>query len=167
MKHTIWFNGLSGSGKTTIGKDLVKYFEDQGERVFLLDGDVLRDRLNRDLGFSVEDRLENIRRASEVARILNQNNVIVIATFITPTNEMRDSIWLNIPDVKFVHLETPLDTCEERDVKGLYKKARAGKIKDFTGIDSPFEDMPEAWLTIDTTNETVEQSVQKIVNKLK
>jgi len=167
MKHTIWFNGLSGSGKTTIGKDLVKYFEDEGERVFLLDGDVLRDRLNRDLGFSVEDRLENIRRASEVARILNQNNVIVIATFITPTNEMRDSIWLNIPDVKFVHLETPLDTCEERDVKGLYKKARAGKIKDFTGIDSPFEEMPEAWLTIDTTNETVEQSVQKIVNKLK
>lgn len=166
MKHTIWFNGLSGSGKTTIGKKLIEHFEQQNKSVFLLDGDVLRDGLNKGLGFSVEDRIENLRRAAEVAKILNQNGVIVIATFITPTNEMRDKISEIIPHVKFVHLETPLDTCEERDVKGLYSKARSGEIKDFTGIDSPFEEMPNAWLKIDTSNEGIEKSVKKIINKL-
>lgn len=166
MKHTIWFNGLSGSGKTTIGKKLIEHFEHQNKSVFLLDGDVLRDGLNKGLGFSVEDRIENLRRAAEVAKILNQNGVIVIATFITPTNEMRDKIIQIIPNVKFVHLETPLDTCEKRDVKGLYAKARSGEIKDFTGIDSPFEDMSDAWMKIDTTTETVEESVKKIIDKL-
>jgi adenylylsulfate kinase len=166
VKHTIWFNGLSGSGKTTIGKKLVEYFENQNKKVFLLDGDVLRDGLNKGLGFSVEDRIENLRRAAEVAKILNQNGVIVVATFITPTNEMRDKIANIIPNVKFVHLETSLEECEARDVKGLYAKARAGEIKDFTGLDSPFEDMPHAWLNIDTTNETVEESAKRILNKL-
>lgn len=166
MKDTIWFNGLSGSGKTTIGKKLIEHFEHQNKNVFLLDGDVLRDGLNKGLGFGVEDRIENLRRAAEVAKILNQNNVIVIATFITPTNEMRDKIAEIIPNVKFVHLETPLEACEERDVKGLYAKARTGEIKDFTGIDSPFEDMPDAWLKIDTSKESVEESVKRIVVKL-
>jgi adenylyl-sulfate kinase len=166
MKHTIWFNGLSGSGKTTIGKKLVGYFEHQNKKVFLLDGDVLRDGLNKGLGFSVKDRIENLRRAAEVAKILNQNDVIVIATFITPTNEMRDRIAEIIPSVKFVHLTTDIEECEKRDVKGLYVKARAGQIKDFTGIDSPFEDMPDAWLRIDTGNETLEESVKRIINKL-
>jgi adenylyl-sulfate kinase len=166
MKHTIWFNGLSGSGKTTIGKKLVEHFEHQNKRVFLLDGDVLRDGLNKNLGFSVEDRIENLRRAAEVAKILNQNGVIVIATFITPTNEMRDNIKKIIPGVKFVHLVTPLEVCEERDVKGLYAKARAGEIKEFTGIDSPFEDMPHAWLNIDTSTESPEESAKKILHKL-
>lgn len=166
MKHTIWFNGLSGSGKTTIGKKLVEHFEHQNKRVFLLDGDVLRDGLNKGLGFSVEDRIENLRRAAEVAKILNQNGVIVIATFITPTNEMRNKIAEIIPNVKFVHLTTPLKECEKRDVKGLYAKARAGEIKDFTGIDSPFEDMPNAWVKIDTTSESIEESAKKILHKL-
>ena len=166
MKDTIWFNGLSGSGKTTIGKKLVEHFEQQNKKVFLLDGDVLRDGLNKGLGFSVEDRIENLRRAAEVAKILNQNDVIVVATFITPTNEMREKIAEIIPSAKFVHLTTPLQECEKRDVKGLYAKARAGEIKDFTGIDSPFEDMPNAWLSLDTSNQTVGESVKCIIEKL-
>ena len=132
----------------------------------MLDGDVLRDGLNKNLGFSVEDRFENLRRAAEVAKILNQNGVMVIATFITPTNEMRDNITKIIPNVKFIHLATDLETCENRDIKGLYAKARAGILKDFTGIDSPFEDMPHAWLNIDTGVETVEESAHKIIHKL-
>lgn len=163
---TIWFNGLSGSGKTTIGKKLIEHYEHQNKKVFLLDGDVLRDGLNKNLGFSVEDRFENLRRAAEVAKILNQNGVMVIATFITPTNEMRDNITKIIPNVKFIHLATDLETCENRDIKGLYAKARAGILKDFTGIDSPFEDMPHAWLNIDTGVETVEESAHKIIHKL-
>jgi len=163
---TIWFNGLSGSGKTTLGKKLVEHYKKKNKKVFLLDGDVLRDGLNNNLGFSIEDRQENLRRAAEVAKILNQNSVTVIATFITPTNEMRDSIAEIIPDVKFVHLCTSLETCEKRDIKGLYAKARSGEIKNFTGIDSPFEDMPHAWLNIDTGVETVEESVTKLINRL-
>lgn len=163
---TIWFNGLSGSGKTTLGNKLVEYYEKQNKKVFLLDGDVLRDGLNSNLGFSVEDRHENLRRAAEVAKILNQNGVIVIDTFITPTNEMRDSIAKIIPDVKFIHLCTSLETCEKRDTKGLYAKARAGELKDFTGIDSPFESMPHAWLNIDTGVETLEESLTKLINRL-
>lgn len=164
--ETIWFNGLSGAGKTTIGEELEKYYKHKNKRVFILDGDVLRDGLNVNLGFSVDDRMENLRRASEVAKILNQNGVTVIATFITPTNEMRYMIKSIISKVKFVHLETPLDTCEERDVKGLYAKARTGEIKNFTGIDSPFEDMPDAWMKIDTTNLSVEETVQMIIHEL-
>ena len=165
---TIWFNGLSGSGKTTLGKKLVEHYKKKNKKIFLLDGDVLRDGLNSDLGFSVEDRHENLRRAAEVARILNQNGVMVIATFITPTNKMRDSIAEIVPNIKFIHLCTELQVCEERDVKGLYAKARAGLIKDFTGIDSPFESMPHAWLNIDTgiKFETIDDIVARIINRL-
>lgn len=164
--ETYWFNGLSGSGKTTIGTELVKDLEKKNKKVFLLDGDVLRDGLNKNLGFSVWDRHENLRRAVEVAKLLNQNGVTVIATFITPTNEMRDSIKEIMPDVKFIHLSTDLETCEKRDVKGLYAKARSGEIKNFTGISSPFEDMPNAWLNIDTNELTIEETVSKIINQM-
>ena len=164
--QTIWFNGLSGSGKTTLGEKLVEYYTKQNKKVFLLDGDVLRDGLNNNLGFSIEDRQENLRRAAEVAKILNQNGIIVIATFITPTNEMRDNIAKIIPNVKFVHLCTSLEVCEKRDTKGLYAKARAGELKDFTGIDSPFEPMPHAWLNVDTGVETIEEAVTKLTNRL-
>jgi len=163
--ETIWFNGLSGSGKTTIGKKIIEYYEHKNKKIFLLDGDVLRDGLNNNLGFSVEDRLENLRRAAEVAKILNQNGIMVIASFITPTNEMRDIIQTIIPKVKFVHLNTPINVCEERDVKGLYAKATAGELKNFTGIDSPFEPMPHAWLNVNTDLESVEESVRNIINK--
>ena len=163
--ETIWFNGLSGSGKTTLGEKLIEYYEKKNKKVFLLDGDVLRDGLNNNLGFSIDDRQENLRRAAEVAKILNQNGVMVIATFITPTNDMRNSIIDIIPNVKFVHLSTSLETCEQRDVKGLYQKARAGEIKSFTGIDSPFEDMPDAWLNIDTGETSIDEAVQMILNQ--
>ena len=163
---TIWFNGLSGAGKTTLGIRLVRHFEQQNKKVFLLDGDVLRDGLNNNLGFSLEDRTENLRRAAEVAKLLNQNNIMVIATFITPTNEIREMITKIIPNIKFIHLCTSLEVCEKRDVKGLYVKARAGLIKDFTGIDSPFEEMPHAWLNIDTGVETVDEAVLRIINRL-
>jgi len=164
--QTIWFNGLSGSGKTTLGEKLIEYYKKSNTKVFLLDGDVLRDGLNNNLGFSIEDRHENLRRAAEVAKILNQNDVMVIATFITPTNEMRDMIAQIIPNVKFIHLCTSLEICEKRDVKGLYAKARAGEIKNFTGIDSPFEPMPNAWLNVDTGVETIEEAVLRIINRL-
>lgn len=164
--ETIWFNGLSGSGKTTIGKKLIEYYGEEHKKVFLLDGDILRNGLNNNLGFSIEDRQENLRRAAEVAKILNQNGIMVIATFITPTNVMRDSITKIIPNLKFVHLNTTLETCEKRDVKGLYVKARAGKIQNFTGIGSIFEDMPNPWLKLDTNTMTVDETVTIITNKL-
>jgi len=163
--QTIWFNGLSSSGKTTLGEKLVEYYKSKNKRVFLLDGDVLRDGLNNNLGFSIEDRQENLRRAAEVAKILNQNSIMIIATFITPTNEIRDNIIKIIPDVKFIHLNTSLETCEKRDVKGLYAKARNGEIKNFTGIDSVFEDMPNAWLIIDTDKVTIDEAVAIIINQ--
>jgi adenylyl-sulfate kinase len=163
--ETIWFNGLSGSGKTTLGKKLVEHYEKENKKVCLLDGDVLRDGLNNNLGFSLEDRQENLRRAAEVAKILNQNGVTVIATFITPTNEIRKMISEIVPNIKFVHLNTSLETCEKRDIKGLYAKARAGQIKNFTGIDSPFEDMPDAWLNIDTGKLSIDKAVSMILNQ--
>jgi len=160
---TIWFNGLSGSGKTTLGKKIVEYYKNKN--IYLLDGDILRKGLNFDLGFSIGDRNENLRRAAEVAKILNDNNIIVIATFITPTNDTRNIISKIIPNVKFIHLSTPLNVCETRDVKGLYLEARQGKIKNFTGIDSPFEDMPNAWLVINNENQTIDETFEIIKNR--
>lgn len=167
MKKTLWFTGLSGSGKTTIGNKLVEYFKEKGEEVFLLDGDILRDGLNNDLGFSVEDRLENIRRAAEIAKILNTNGMTVIATFITPTNNIRNLIKSIIPNIKFIYLDCDLNVCEKRDVKGLYKKARNGEINNFTGIDSPFEKMDDAWMNINTDEYSVDEAVEQIIKKLK
>jgi adenylyl-sulfate kinase len=166
MKYTLWFTGLSGSGKTTIGDKLIEHFRNKGETVVLLDGDVLRDGLNKDLGFSIEDRHENIRRVSEIAKLLNTNDVIVIATFITPTNEIRKTVESIIPEVKFIYLDCDLYICEERDVKGLYRKAREGKIMNFSGIDSIFERMDDAWLVLKTGETGVDECVKQILNKI-
>jgi len=163
---TIWFTGLSGSGKSTIAEEIVKRYEMKGKTIFTLDGDVLRSGLNSDLGFSVDDRTENIRRATEFAKLLNNKEIQVIATFIAPTNEIRNLIKKMLPNVCFVYLSTSLEVCEDRDVKGLYKKARAGEIKNFTGIDSPFEPMDDAWLTLDTDELNVEQCADIIIEKL-
>jgi adenylyl-sulfate kinase len=164
---TIWFTGLSGSGKSTIAEEIIKRYEKKVKNIFTLDGDVLRSGLNSDLGFSVDDRIENIRRATEFAKLLNDKEIQVIATFIAPTNEIRNLIKKILPNVCFVYLNTSLEVCEDRDVKGLYKKARAGEIKNFTGIDSPFEPMDDAWLTLDTNELSVEQCADIIIEKLK
>jgi len=170
MIETIWFTGLSGSGKTTIGKELIKFIENSTRKpVLLLDGDNLRDGLNVDLGFSAKDRFENIRRASEVAKLFNEIGIIVIATFITPTNDLRDLIKDIIPNVKFIYLETSLEVCEARDPKGLYAKARAGIIPEFTGVSAPFDDMDDAWLRIDTADIELKEtvgSITKYIEKL-
>jgi len=137
----VWFTGLSGAGKSTLSSALERRLFDQGKVVYLLDGDILRTGLCRDLGFSAKDRHENVRRAGEVARVLADTGCIVLAAFISPFRRERDAIRAAMPAGKFieVYVNAPLETCESRDVKGLYKKARANQIPDFTGISSPYE----------------------------
>ncbi|HIG51970.1 TPA: adenylyl-sulfate kinase [Candidatus Pacearchaeota archaeon] len=147
----IWFTGLSGSGKSTIADELIKMVPDS----VILDGDVFRDGLCKDLGFSIEDRNENIRRAAEVTKILYNSGKNVIASFISPIEKDREYArsLINERDFNLVHLSTSLEECEKRDVKGLYKKARDGLIPEFTGIDSPFEKPSEYELEFDTEDE--------------
>lgn len=164
----IWFTGLSGAGKTTLAQKLKSRLERQGLNVYLLDGDVLRTGLNADLGFSPADRRENIRRAAEVARLLVEEGYCVLATFISPFHADRQKARQIIGAHRFkeVYLKCPIAICESRDVKGLYQKARAGLISDFTGIDSPYEvpDHPE--VVIATDQLPVEEAVNKLYDEL-
>ena len=164
----IWLTGLSGSGKTTIAQDFEKFLFSQGYQVMVLDGDNVRHGLNSDLGFSQEDRDENIRRIGETAKLLTEAGIIAITAFISPYSKTRDRVREIVPDGDFieVHIDCSLDECERRDTKGLYKKARAGLIKNFTGIDDPFEAPENPEITIDTEKLTVEQSVKMIINYL-
>jgi adenylylsulfate kinase (apsK) len=161
----IWLTGLSGSGKSTLADALEHRLHAAGRHTYLLDGDNLRHGLNRDLGFSAEDRCENIRRVGEVGTLMVDAGLIVIAAFISPFRTDRDLVRALLPE-RFVeiHVSTPLSVCEERDPKGLYRKARAGELKQFTGIDSPFEAPPTAELTIDTSTLSVEVAVDHIRN---
>ncbi len=154
-----WMTGLSASGKTTIAKRLERLLFDAGYNVFMLDGDNLRDGLNQNLSFSIEDRNENIRRASEVASLMSGIGYIVIASFITPTDKVRD-IARKSSDNNFyeIFVSASLEECESRDPKGLYKRARLGEIKDFTGIDSIYETPKKPDLTIDTENLSEKES---------
>ena len=152
----IWFTGLSGSGKTTIAHKVEE----------ILDGDVVRENLSKGLGFSKEDRDTNIRRIAFVAHLLQRNGTFVITAAISPYRDIRDEARAMIKDFVEVYADAPLDVCEERDPKGLYKKARAGEIKGFTGIDDPYEAPENAEVVCDTANETVEQSAQKVIDKL-
>lgn len=167
--QVIWFTGLSGSGKSTIANGLKKKFDQIGINSIILDGDNLRNGLNQDLGFSLADRTENIRRAAEIAKLLVENRLLVIASFICPTNELRKLARTIIGDKYFkeVYLSTELSICELRDVKGLYKKARAREINDFSGISSPFETPENPDLNIDTSEFTIEQTVEKIFEFIK
>ena len=137
----LWFTGLSGSGKSTIARVLERKLMDAGHLAMILDGDNVRMGLNRDLGFSAEDRSENIRRIAEVAKLMNDSGVIVVTAFISPYQRDRASAAQTIGDQHFleVHVDAPLSVCEERDPKGLYRKARAGEIAQFTGVDAPYE----------------------------
>lgn len=161
----IWLTGLSGSGKSTLADALERRLFAEGRHTYLLDGDNLRHGLNRDLGFSAEDRCENIRRVGEVGALMVDAGLIAIAAFISPFRADRDLVRALLPD-RFVevHISTPLSVCEERDPKGLYRKARAGELKQFTGIDSPFEVPLTAELTLDTSVLSVEDAVDRICN---
>jgi adenylylsulfate kinase len=162
----IWFTGLSGSGKTTIAHQVEETLLESGVPVEILDGDVVRENLSKGLGFSKEDRDINIRRIAFVAHLLQRNGVFVITAAISPYRAIREEARAMIKDFVEVYAEAPLEVCEERDVKGLYAKARAGEIKGFTGVDDPYEPPPRAEVTCKTDQETVEESAQKVIDKL-
>jgi adenylylsulfate kinase len=162
----IWFTGLSGSGKTTIAHMLEDKLIEAGVPIELLDGDVVRENLSKGLGFSEEDRNTNIRRIAFVAHLLQRNGTFVITAAISPYRAIREEARLMIKDFVEVYADAPLEVCEERDVKGLYKKARAGEIKGFTGIDDPYEPPSGPEVVCKTGEQTVEESCQQIIDKL-
>jgi adenylylsulfate kinase len=165
---TIWLTGLSGSGKSTIAVELEHALIENRHQAYILDGDNIRHGLNKNLGFSPEDRTENIRRIGEVAKLFTDAGIITITAFISPYREDRDAVRKLLNDGEFieVHVKCPLDVCEERDTKGLYKKARAGEVKDFTGISAPYEEPLNPELTIDSSKLTVEESTRAVLNYL-
>ena len=161
----IWFTGLSGSGKSTIAIALERELQRRRLLCRILDGDNIRSGINSNLGFSPEDRVENIRRIAEVGKLFVDTGIITLAAFISPTNELRRMAARIIGEQDFyeVYVSTPLEECERRDVKGLYAKARRGEIRDFTGISAPFEVPEHPALSLDTTQLTVEESVDRIL----
>jgi bifunctional enzyme CysN/CysC len=164
----LWFTGLSGAGKSTIANLVEKKLVRMNRHTFLLDGDNVRHGLNRDLGFSDGDRVENIRRVGEVAKLLTDAGLIVITAFISPFRAERDMVRKMMAAGEFIeiHIDTPLATAESRDVKGLYKQARAGKLKNFTGIDSPYEAPENPEIRVDTTQLSAEEAADLIVSRL-
>jgi adenylylsulfate kinase len=163
---TIWLTGLSGAGKTTICQFLETELRRTGYKVEVLDGDVVRQNLSKGLTFSKEDRDENIRRIGFVAQLLTRNNVIVLVSVISPYRAIREEVKERIGDFIEVYVNAPLEVCEQRDVKGLYKKARAGEIKNFTGIDDLYEIPLEPDVECKTNQESISQSANKILTKL-
>ena len=164
----LWLTGLSGSGKSTIAQDLERQLHNQGYFAQVLDGDNIRSGINSNLGFTLEDRSENIRRIAEIAKLYLNSGIIALCSFISPTKEIHNFARSIIGPENFVEvfINTPIEICEARDVKGLYKKARAGEIKGFTGIDSPYEAPENADIEILTADMTVEESSQQILDKL-
>lgn len=164
----LWFTGLSGSGKSTISVALEKELFKRNIHTYRLDGDNIRHGLNNNLGFTPEDRTENIRRIGEVAKLMVDAGLITLTAFISPYEEDREQVRQLVEQDEFVevYVKASLDTCEERDPKGLYKKARLKEIKDFTGIDSPYEAPKNPEIIVNTDELTVEQSVEKIVHYL-
>lgn len=161
----VWFTGLSGSGKSTVAIALERELHARGILCRILDGDNVRSGINNNLGFSAEDRVENIRRIAEVARLFVDTGIVTIAAFISPSNALREMAAeiIGKDDFVEVYVDTPLSVCEERDVKGLYKKARTGEVKNFTGISAPFEAPEHPALRLDTSKLTIQQSVDKLL----
>ncbi|WP_126175765.1 sulfate adenylyltransferase subunit CysN [Tsuneonella rigui] len=166
--RVLWFTGLSGSGKSTIANEVEKRLALMNRHTFLLDGDNVRHGLNKDLGFTEADRIENIRRVGEVARLMADAGLIVLTAFISPFRAERDMVRAMLPEGEFVEIfvDTPLEVAEARDVKGLYKKARSGELKNFTGIDSPYEPPERPDIVVNTVEMTPEQAAQHIIDKL-
>lgn len=170
MEHkgvTVWFTGLSGAGKTTISQVVAQKLKDAGYKLEVLDGDIVRTNLTKGLGFSKEDRDENIRRIGFVSNLLTRNGVIVIVSAISPYRAVREEVREKIGNFVEVFVNAPLATCEERDVKGLYKKARAGEIKMFTGVSDPYEAPLTPEIECRTDLEDLDESVNKVLDSLK
>ena len=164
----LWFTGLSGAGKSSISNLVEKKLHSLGRHTYLLDGDNVRHGLNRDLGFTDADRVENIRRVAEAAKLMVDAGLIVLVSFISPFRSEREMARLMVEDGEFleIFIDTPLEECERRDVKGLYKKARSGEIKNFTGIDSPYERPEKAEVVIDGAKKTAEEAALDIFHEL-
>ena len=162
---TVWLTGLSGSGKSTIAVAAERALVERGRLSYVLDGDNVRHGLNKNLGFSPEDRTENIRRIGEVAKLFTEAGAIVFSSFISPYRADRDAVRDLMPAGDFVeaYVSASLETCESRDVKGLYKKARAGEIPEFTGISAPYEEPEKPELLIDTNDRSVEECVDQVI----
>ena len=163
---TIWFTGLSGSGKSTIARAVEAELRQRSCLIEVLDGDIVRTNLTKGLGFSKEDRDENIRRIGFVSHLLSRNGVLVLVSAISPYRDIRDEVRDRIGDFVEVYVDAPLGVCEDRDVKGLYKRARAGEIKQFTGIDDPYEAPLNPEVHCHTDQETIEESAAKVLGKL-
>ena len=163
---TIWFTGLSGAGKTALAIPLEEELRKRALRVERLDGDIVRQGLTRDLGFSKEDRDKNIERVTFVAKLLTRNGVAVLCSFISPYREVRAKSRQEIGNFVEVYCYAPMETLMERDVKGLYKKAIAGEIPNFTGVSDPYEAPENPEVMIDSSKETIEQSLAKVLSKL-
>ena len=163
---TVWFTGLSGSGKTVIALLVQEELERRGLRVERLDGDIVRQALTRDLGFSKEDRDTNIERVTFVAKLLSRNGVLVLCSFISPYRARRDKSRKEIGEFIEVFVECPVEICAERDVKGLYAKAFAGEIENFTGVSDPYEDPENPEIICHTAEETPEESARKVISYL-
>jgi bifunctional enzyme CysN/CysC len=166
--RVLWFTGLSGAGKSTIANAVEKRLHLMNRHTFLLDGDNVRHGLNKDLGFTEADRIENIRRVGEVAKLMADAGLIVLTAFISPFRAEREMVRKMLPEGEFIEIfvDTPLAVAEARDVKGLYKKARSGALKNFTGIDSPYEAPLEPEIRIDTGAMSVDEAADYIVGKL-
>jgi len=165
----LWLTGLSGSGKSTIANEVAYELHKMGKLAYVLDGDNIRHGLNKDLGFSPDDRNENIRRISEVAKLFADSGIIAITAFISPYKQYRNFCRQLVGPGRFfeIYAKASIETCERRDTKGLYKKAKEGLIKDFTGINAPYEEPERPELVLDTNKETVEESVEKVLAILK
>jgi adenylylsulfate kinase len=164
----VWFTGLSGSGKSTIAIALERELQQRGLLCRVLDGDNIRSGINNNLGFSPEDRKENIRRIAEIGRLFVDTGIITIAAFISPTNELRQMAAeiIGKDDFLEIYVSTPLEVCESRDVKGLYAKARRGEVKEFTGISAPFDIPEHPALSLDTSKLSVEESVKLLLERI-
>lgn len=163
---TLWFTGLSGSGKTTLAKALEPVLRERGLKVERLDGDIVRESLTRDLGFSKEDRDRNIERVTFVAKLLTRNDVAVLCSFISPYIARRNKSREEIARFVEVYVECPLETLIERDVKGLYKKALAGEIENFTGVSDPYEPPPDPEIVVNSGTQTIEESLSIVLKRL-